>query len=129
MAIWSGPRKKASFSPPFPCKDRPIRIILRLLPWMSFLVNFPGLAQSVQPQICCRIGRNQPSHSIPQLSKFFLSVWNRQREFWNPSCTFYAAWAIGITENVAGSSCHQHLALPNMMSNDFSTHLEGNLEW
>lgn len=44
------PDRKLCSVPPFLCKDRPIRIILHLLPWMSFLVIFPGLRQSPEPQ-------------------------------------------------------------------------------
>lgn len=124
------PDRKLCSVPPFLCKDRPIRIILHLLPWMSFLVIFPGLRQSPQPQICCRVSRSQPSHNVPQLSKSFLSVWNRERESGIPAvCTFYAIWAIGITESIVGASCHQHLAPPDKMSNDYFIHLDGNLEW
>lgn len=89
-------RKLCSVRPPFLCKDRPIRIILHLLPWMSFLVIFPGLHQCPQPQICCRVSRSQPSHSVPPLSKSFLSVWNRERESGIPVVPFMPFGQLGL---------------------------------
>lgn len=96
-------QRKTSFSSPFSLQGQ-IWVILHPLPWMSFLVMFPGPAQSPQPRMCCGVDRYQPSPSEPWPNKSFLCAWNWEKEVRYFTCTFYAIWAIRITESIITSS-------------------------